>query len=176
MAEWSKAQYLRMHGFESHYSHIFPPNLQETDVNRECSEKSVSRNNYRAHLEKKIGIWTIIETEWPSGLRRCVKAAVSSDAWLRIPLLSNFFFKFAGDRYQQGILRKSESRNNYRAHLDMKIGIWTIIETGWPSGLRRCAKAAVSSDAWIRIPLLSHFFSKFAGDRYQQGMLRKIWT
>ena len=35
---------------------------------------------------------------WPSGLRRCIKAAVSSEAWVRIPsntipfFLSLFFF------------------------------------------------------------------------------------
>ena len=28
-------------------------------------------------------------------------------------------------------------------------------QAGWPSGLRRCVKVAVSSDAWVRIPLLS---------------------
>ena len=165
-----------MRGFESHSCHIFPPNLQETDVNRECSEKSVSRNNYRAHLEKKIGIWTIIEAGWASGQRRCVKAAVSSDAWGRIPLLSHFFSKFGGDRYQQGMLRKKwKSKQLPSTPRQKKTGIWTILEAGWPSGLRRCVKAAVSSDAWLRIPLLSNFFFKFAGDRYQQGILRKNW-
>ena len=160
-----RPQYLRIRGFESDSCHIFSPNLQVTDINRECSEEGESRNNYRAHLDTKLGIWTIIEARWPSGLRRCVKATISSDAWVRIQFLSHFFSEFAGDRYQQGTLRKNESRNNYRAHLEKKIGIWTIIEAGWPSGQRRCVKAAVSSDAWVRIPLLWHFFSKFAGDR-----------
>ena len=68
-----------MHRFESHSCHIFFPNLQETDSNRECSERSESRNNYRAHLDKKTGICTIIDAGWSSGLRRCVKAAVSSE-------------------------------------------------------------------------------------------------
>ena len=30
---------------------------------------------------------------WPSGLRRWFKAPVSSEAWVRIPPLPNFFFK-----------------------------------------------------------------------------------
>ena len=30
-------------------------------------------------------------TGWPSGLRRWIKAPVSSGAWVRIPLQSNFF-------------------------------------------------------------------------------------
>ena len=29
------------------------------------------------------------------------------------------------------------------------------LTTGWQSGLRHCVKAAVSADAWVRIPLLS---------------------
>ena len=31
-------------------------------------------------------------------------------------------------------------------------------QAGWPSGLRRCVQVAVSSDAWVRIPLLSAVF------------------
>ena len=33
------------------------------------------------------------------------------------------------------------------------------ISVGWPSGLRRQFKALVSSEAWVRIPLQSLFFS-----------------
>ena len=33
--------------------------------------------------------------------------------------------------------------------------------TGWPSGLRRWIKAPISSGAWVRIPLQSHFFQNF---------------
>ena len=33
---------------------------------------------------------------------------------------------------------------------------------GWPSGLRRQFKALVSSEAWVRIPLQSHFFGACA--------------
>ena len=164
-----------MRGLESHSCDIFSPILQETDINRECSEKNESRNNYQAHLDKKIGIWTIKEAGWSSGLRRCVKAAVSSDEWFKSHSCNIFSPNLQETADNRECSEKNESRNNYRAHLDMKIGIWTIIETWWPSGLRRCAKAAVSSDAWLWIPLLSNFFSKFAGDRYQQGMLRKKW-
>ena len=31
-------------------------------------------------------------------------------------------------------------------------------QAGWPSGLRRCVQVAVSSDAWVRIPLLTAVF------------------
>ena len=32
-----------------------------------------------------------------------------------------------------------------------------FLKTGWPSGLRRWIKAPISSGAWVRIPLQSHF-------------------
>ena len=35
-----------------------------------------------------------------------------------------------------------------------------LIQTGWPSGLRRQIKALVSSGAWVRIPLQSNLFLK----------------
>ena len=34
------------------------------------------------------------EVAWPSGLRRWFKAPVSSEAWVRIPPLPDFFFVF----------------------------------------------------------------------------------
>lgn len=38
---------------------------------------------------------SLTESRWPSGLRRCVKVAVSSEAWVRTPLLTIFFiFRF----------------------------------------------------------------------------------
>ena len=36
----------------------------------------------------------IHEVAWPSGLRRWFKAPVSSEAWVRIPPLPNFFIYF----------------------------------------------------------------------------------
>lgn len=41
-----------------------------------------------------FGALVLIESRWPSGLRRCVKVAVSPEAWVRIPLLTIFFILF----------------------------------------------------------------------------------
>ena len=43
---------------------------------------------------------------------------------------------------------------------------FAYIVVGWPGGLRRCVKAAVSSDAWVRIPLLSIFLKTTFGVEY----------
>ena len=34
-----------------------------------------------------------VRTGWPSGLRRWIKAPISSEAWVRIPLQSNLFLE-----------------------------------------------------------------------------------
>ena len=46
--------------------------------------------------------------------------------------------------------------------------IWVALSTVycnvvvWPSGLRRCVKAAISSGAWVRTPPPSHFKTRFS--------------
>ena len=37
-----------------------------------------------------------------------------------------------------------------------------VVMVAWPSGLRRWIKAPVSSEAWVRIPLLPHFLELYS--------------
>ena len=52
----------------------------------------------------------------------------------------------------------SANSRTYKAKTKYEPYKISLYEAGWPSGLRRCVQVAVSSDAWVRIPLLSIFF------------------
>ena len=96
---------------------------------------------------------------WPSGLRRCVKAAVSSDAWVRIPLLSFF----SSQPSVSTTMKTAWINTNQVFSIEFPGIIWIkggLCKAAWPSGLSRCVQFAVSPDAWVRIPLLSFFSSK----------------
>ena len=42
-------------------------------------------------FNKSLSVENVSRTGWPSGLRRWIKAPISSEAWVRIPLQSNLF-------------------------------------------------------------------------------------
>ena len=88
--------------------------------------------------------------EWSKALRlgRSIFGCVGSN-----PTHVTFFLQTHRRLISTRNYQKSENGNKFRAHLDKKSITKTIKEAGWPSGLRRCIYAAVSSDAWVRIPL-----------------------
>ena len=47
-----------------------------------------------------------LKTGWPSGLRRWIKAPISSGAWVRIPLQSNIFYLISFQSYAKSEAKK----------------------------------------------------------------------
>ena len=65
---------------------------------------------------------------WPSGLRRWFKAPVSSEAWVRIPPLPNFFLtkvchlKVVMRNETAKLAQKLKCQKNVRGHTDLNHG------------------------------------------------------
>ncbi|GIY20855.1 hypothetical protein CDAR_607561 [Caerostris darwini] len=105
---------------------------------------------------------------WPSGLRRCVQVAVHFLwAWVRIPLLANYF---AVNEFSDNVRMAEWSKALRSGRSPLLVGVGSnptsgklfCIRTtsGWPSGLRRCVQVAVHFLwAWVRIPLLANYFA-----------------
>ena len=108
---------------------------------------------------------------WPSGLRRWIKAPVSSGAWVRIPplpvevlLWPQAFLpvKYALARSRPQTDELLIGRHSPEAPLSgplrgqppsgHSLPLRSVV--AWPSGLRRWIKAPVSSGAWVQIPPL----------------------
>ena len=118
----------------------------------------------RCNIKNKSSQKMFYHAGWPSGLRRCVQVAVSSDAWVRIPLLSAVFVlacRLAVETSLKFVFQHIGTNNPTlmsRCNNKNKSSQKMFHKAGWPSGLRRCVQVAVSSDAWVRIPLLSAVF------------------
>ena len=94
--------------------------------------------------------------EWSKALRsgRSIFGCVGSNPTPVILFLGTKCFynnEDCLDRYQSSFLNRTSWINCIKGGLSTE---------GWPSGLRRCVKAAVSSDEWVRIQLLSLFSSE----------------
>ena len=64
----------------------------------ECTLKIPEGNICSSLLWTWLGsLGAIYKTGWPSGLRRWIKAPISSGAWVRIPLQSNLFGHYPDD-------------------------------------------------------------------------------
>ena len=69
----------------------------------EVTSRSGTQTEARLKLQTKAG--------WPSGLKRCLQVAVSSDTWVRIPLLSLFSFIIEKFSTRRGRQSKDASTN-----------------------------------------------------------------
>ena len=141
-----------MRRFESHSCHIFSTISQETDIHRKCSEKKEVKS-ITEHTQIKIYQENYQRgrmAEWFKELRlgRSIFGCVGSN-----PTPVTYFLQTHRRLISTRNYQKSENRNNFRAHLDKNSNKKIFKEAGWPSGLRRCIYAAVSSDAWVRLPL-----------------------
>ena len=65
------------------------------------------------------------KTGWPSGLRRQIKALVSSEAWVRIPLQSNLFSFHKSD--ERNCLVDSENKLRFTARVTVEIKFVQIL-------------------------------------------------
>ena len=95
--------------------------LSENHATRPLSHSSthglvgydVASTRRRSSVRIRVGVAFAQVARWPSGLRRCVKAAISSEAWVRTPPSSHFLPMTgwpSGLRRQTQVLVSSEAR------------------------------------------------------------------
>lgn len=65
---------------------------KETRVENRKTRRIVASHSFFDKNQIKSDNRSSHRVRWPSGLRRGVKAAISSEAWVRTPLWSNFLF------------------------------------------------------------------------------------
>ena len=90
-----------MRGFESHSCQqvLFLASRLAVKTLLKLVFQHIGTNNptlmSRCNNKKKLLGKCFYQAGWPSGLRRCVQVAVSSDAWVRNPLLCQQFLFLA---------------------------------------------------------------------------------